>query len=158
LACAKHFAGDGGTVWGTGMADAAAPGGRYPLDRGDVRLSEAELKRIHMQGYVQAIAAGVGSIMPSYNSWNGEKCSGSRRLLTEILKGELGFEGFLISDYDAIDELPGDFRSDIKTSINAGMDMVMVPEKYKEFHGLLVDLAEKGEVPLARIDDAVKRI
>ena len=158
LACAKHFAGDGGTGSGTGMAEAGAPGGRYPLDRGDVRLSEAELKRIHMQGYVQAIGAGVASIMPSYSSWNGEKCSGSRRLLTEILKGELGFEGFLISDYDAIDELPGDYRSDVKQAINAGMDMVMVPAKYRQFFTTLKGLVEAGEVPMSRIDDAVSRI
>jgi beta-glucosidase len=158
LACAKHFAGDGGTQWGTGMMSAEAPGGRFPLDRGDVKLSEAELKQLHMQGYVTAIQAGVGSIMPSYNSWNGEKCSGSRRLLTEILKGELGFEGFLISDYDAIDELPGDYRADIKQSINAGMDMVMVPKKYREFYATLKDLVDKGEVPMSRIDDAVTRI
>jgi beta-glucosidase len=158
LACAKHFAGDGGTLLGTGLVSAEAPGGRFPLDRGDVRLSEAELKQLHMQGYVAAIQAGVGSIMPSYNSWNGEKCSGSRRLLTEILKDELGFEGFLISDYDAIDELPGDYRADIKQSINAGMDMVMVPKKYREFYATLKDLVEKGEVPMARIDDAVTRI
>jgi beta-glucosidase len=158
LACAKHFAGDGGTAWGTGMASADAPGGRYPLDRGDVRLSEAELRRLHVEGYVSAIRAGVGSIMPSYNSWNGEKCSGSRRLLSEILKGELGFEGFLISDYDALDELPGDYRSQIKQSINAGMDMVMVPRRYREFYATLLDLVRKNEVPLSRIDDAVTRI
>ena len=111
-----------------------------------------------MAGYPTAIAAGVGSIMPSYNSWNGEKVSGSKRLLTDILKSELGFEGFLISDYNAIDQLPGDYRAQIKQSINAGMDMVMVPEKYKEFYTTLKDLAEKGEVPMARIDDAVLRI
>jgi beta-glucosidase len=155
LACAKHFAGDGGTTWGTGMIQ---PTKRFPLDRGDTRLSEAELKSLHMQGYVTAIAAGVGSIMPSYNSWNGQKASGSHRLLTEILKGELGFEGFLISDYDAIDELPGDYRSDIKQSINAGMDMVMVPRKYREFFTTLKGLVESGDVKMSRIDDAVRRI
>jgi beta-glucosidase len=158
LGCAKHYVGDGGTTWGTGTPKWEVPGKPFGLDQGDTRLSEAELRRIHMLGYPAAVEAGVGTIMPSYNSWNGEKASGSKRLLTEILKGELGFEGFLISDYNALDQLPGDFRSDIKTSINAGMDMVMVPEKYKEFHGLLLDLAEKGEVPMARIDDAVKRI
>jgi beta-glucosidase len=156
LACAKHFAGDGGTAWGTGMAD--GPGRRFPLDRGDTRLTEDELRRLHLQGYLSAIAVGVGSIMPSYNSWNGEKCSGSRRLLTEILKDELGFEGFLISDYNALDELPGDERADIKQSINAGMDMVMVPSRYREFFTTLKSLVEAGEVPMARIDDAVRRI
>ena len=158
LACVKHYIGDGGTLFGTGRPDPNAAGGRYPLDQGDVRLSEAELKQLHAQGYVSAIAAGAASIMPSYNSWNGEKCSGSKRLLTEILKGELGFEGFLISDYNAIDALPGDYRADIKQAINAGMDMVMVPANYREFYTTLKDLAEKGEVPMARIDDAVMRI
>jgi beta-glucosidase len=157
LACAKHFAGDGGTTYGTGQMQ-LSPGRRAPMDRGDTRLSEAELERIHMQGYVAAIAAGVGSIMSSHNSWNGEKCSGSRRLLTEILKGKLGFEGFLISDYDAIDELPGDYRSQVKTSVNAGMDMFMVPSKYREFIATLKDLVEAGEVAMSRIDDAVTRI
>ena len=111
-----------------------------------------------MQGYITAIRAGVGSIMPSYSSWNGVKASGSRRLLTEILKGELGFEGFIISDYNAIDEIPGDFRSDVKTSANAGMDMYMVPERYRELITTLKSLVQSNEVPLARIDDAVRRI
>jgi beta-glucosidase len=155
LACAKHYVGDGGTSWNS-SPHLAAQGAR--LDQGDTRLSEAELRRIHLAGYPAAIAAGVGSIMPSYNSWNGEKASGSKRLLTDILKTELGFEGFLISDYNALDQLPGDRRAQVKQSINAGMDMVMVPEKYKEFYAALKDLAEKGEVLMARIDDAVLRI
>jgi beta-glucosidase len=159
LACAKHFAGDGGTSWGSGGVAIEGGGGqRHPLDQGDVRLSEAELKRLHLPGYVKAIEAGVGSIMVSYSSWNGLRSSGNRHLLTDILKGELGFEGFLISDYNAIDALPGDYRSDIKESINAGMDMVMVPKKYREFFGTLKSLVEAGEVPIARIDDAVLRI
>jgi beta-glucosidase len=159
LACAKHFAGDGGTTYGTGTVAVEGQAGKtHPLDQGDTRLSEAELKSLHMQGYVTTIAQGVGSIMPSYNMWNGERASGSKRLLTEILKGEMKFEGFLISDYNAIDALPGDYRADIKQSINAGMDMVMVPQKYREFYATLKDLAEKGEVPMARIDDAVLRI
>jgi beta-glucosidase len=158
LACAKHFVGDGGTVWGTGRGYAKDPAKGSPLDQGDTRLSEAELKRIHMQGYRTAIEAGVGTIMPSYSSWNGEKLSGNKRLLTEVLKGEMGFEGFLISDYGALDDLPGDNRSHIKQSINGGMDMVMVPRHYKEFFTTLKDLVERGEVPMARIDDAVTRI
>ena len=134
------------------------PGGHYPLDQGDTRLSEAELKRIHLQGYVTAIAAGVASIMPSYSSWNGEKVSGDKHLLTDVLKGELGFEGFLISDYNAIDELPGDFPAQIERSVNAGMDMFMVPSKYREFIAELTRLVTSGRVPMARIDDAVSRI
>ena len=156
LACAKHFVGDGGTAWQSGQF--TMNGKRAPLDQGDTRLDETTLRQLHMQGYLTAIAAGVASIMPSYNSWNGEKASGSRRLMTEILKQELGFEGFLISDYDALDQLPGDRRAQTKQSINAGMDMVMVPTKYKEFIAALKSLVEAGEVPMARIDDAVTRI
>ncbi|MCW5979832.1 MAG: glycoside hydrolase family 3 C-terminal domain-containing protein [Bryobacteraceae bacterium] len=158
LACAKHYAGDGGTAWGTGLVRKGIPGGRFPLDRGDVRLSEQELRDIHIAGYVDAIKAGAGTIMPSYSSWNGVKCSGSRRLLTEILKDELGFEGFLISDYAALDELPGDYATQIATSINAGMDMVMVPTRYREFMSALRKAVDAGRVPVARIDDAVRRI
>jgi len=158
LACAKHFAGDGGTAWGTGMPDADHPGVRYPLDRGDARGDEATLRRVHMAGYVTAIEAGVGSIMPSFSSWNGERLSGSRRLLTEILKGELGFDGFLISDYNAIEDLPGDYAAQIKQAMNAGMDMVMAPSRYREFFATLKRLVEQGDIPQARIDDAVTRI
>jgi beta-glucosidase len=156
VATAKHLAGDGGTVINTGVT--LPDGSKYPFDRGDVPLTEEELRRIHMEGYVSAVAAGVGTIMPSYSSWNGVKCSGSRRLLTEIVKEELGFEGFLISDFKAIDELPGDYKSDIETSINAGMDMVMVPDRYQLFFNTLKELVEEGAIPLERIDDAVRRI
>jgi beta-glucosidase len=93
--------------------------------------------------------------MPSYSSVKGAKMSGHRRLLTDVLKNELGFQGFLISDYNAIDQLPGDYRSDVKESINAGMDMVMVPSNYREFFNTLKSLVEAREVPMARIDDAV---
>jgi beta-glucosidase len=158
LACAKHFAGDGGTSFGTGAPKGPNSSERFPLDQGDTRLSEQELKEIHMQGYVTSIKAGVGSIMPSYNSWNGEKASGSKRLMTEILKQEMGFEGFLISDYNALDQLPGDARGQIAASINAGMDMVMVPTKYREFFDTLHALVKEGKVPMSRIDDAVRRI
>ncbi len=151
LACAKHFVGDGGTVMGTGT-------GGKGLDQGDMQVDEDTLRRIHLRPYADAIAAGVGSIMPSYSSWNGEKCSGSHRLLTEILKGEMGFEGFLISDYNAIDQLDPDFRKAVAKSMNAGMDMAMAPKRYAEFHQTLVELVNEGTVPMERINDAVRRI
>jgi beta-glucosidase len=154
-ACAKHYVGDGGTTWGTGSKDAT---GARRIDQGDTQVDEATLRKIHIAPYSDAIAAGVATIMPSYSSWNGVKCSGSKQLMTDILKGELGFQGFLISDYAAIDQLPGDYRSDVKTSISAGMDMVMVPEKYQLFITTLKSLVEAGEVPQSRIDDAVRRI
>jgi len=159
LACAKHYVGDGGTVYGSGtVALETDKTKHWPMDQGDTRLSEADLRRIHMAGYKTAIEEGVGSIMPSYSSWNGERMSGHKHLLTDVLKNEMGFEGFLISDYNAIDALPGNYREQIKASTNAGMDMFMVPSRWKELYGLLKDLAEKGEVPMSRIDDAVLRI
>lgn len=150
LACAKHYIADGGTKFGTGIDK--------KLDQGDSQMDEATLRKIHLPGYITAIKAGVGSIMPSYSSWNGVKCSASKRLLTEILKDELGFEGFLISDYNAIDQIDKDFKKAVGISINAGMDMAMVPQRYAEYHRVLVELVNEGVVPMARIDDAVTRI
>ena len=171
LGCAKHFIGDGGTsfksVTGEGL-----------LDQGDTRVDEATLRAIHLAGYPAAVDAGVGTIMPSYNSWNGVKCSGSKFLLTDILKKELGFEGFLISDYNAIDQIippakkdnaaasnnasgqegTADYKKCIEISINAGMDMVMVTDKYRDFIKLLQELVTEGKIPMARVDDAVTRI
>ncbi len=121
-------------------------------------MREAELRAIHLQGYIATVKAGVGSIMPSYSSWNGVKVSGSKRLMTDILKQELGFEGFLISDYAAVDQITKDYKEAIGISINAGMDMVMVPRKYEEFFNLLRELVKEGKVPMSRIDDAVTRI
>jgi beta-glucosidase len=151
LACAKHFIGGGGTAFGSGRRDTG-------LDQGDTRVDEATLRRIHLQGYIEAVKAGVGSIMPSYSGWNGVKVSGDKHLLTEILKQELGFEGFLISDYNAIDQIDRDYKKSIGISIDAGMDMAMVPSKYKEYEADLKQLVQEGVVPMARIDDAVTRI
>lgn len=157
LACAKHYIGDGGTTFGSGQLK--GPGGKlWPLDQGDTRVDEAMLRKIHLPGYITAIAAGVGTIMPSYSTWNGVRCSASHRLLTEILKDELGFEGFLISDYNALDEIPGTRKQQIAISINAGMDMAMVPERYADFYNTLRELVKEGTVPMSRIDDAVLRI
>lgn len=144
LACAKHFIGDGGTTNGD--------------DQGNTEIDEATLREIHLPAYIDAIENNVGSIMATYNSWNGEKVHGSHYLLTEVLKEELGFEGFIVSDWAAIDQLPGNYRSDVKESINAGIDMVMVPDDYEEFTEYLIDLVNNGEVSIERINDAVARI
>ncbi len=149
LACAKHYVGDGGTAYGSA---------RVGLDQGDTRVDEATLRRVHLPGYITAIEAGVGTIMPSYSSWNGVKCSASKRLLTEILKDELGFQGFLISDYKAIDQVARNFKEAVGISINAGMDMGMVPENYRDYITGLKELVNEGKVPMSRIDDAVLRI
>lgn len=155
LACAKHFIGDGGTAMGTGQMNRNQ---KRLLDQGDTRLSEADLRKIHLPGYVSAIKAGAGSIMVSYSSWNGLKVSASKRLLTEIFKQELGFEGFLISDYNAIAQINPDYKKSIETSINAGMDMAMEPNDYQRFIALLTELVNEGQVTPSRIDDAVTRI
>ncbi len=151
LACAKHFAGDGGTEFGSARQTKM-------LDQGDIRLDEQTFRKIHVLPYVAAVRAGVGSIMPSYSSWNGLKCSANKHLLTEILKEELGFEGFLISDYTAIQQVHPDYKTAVGISINAGMDMAMEPRRYREFITNLKELVEEGKVPISRIDDAVTRI
>lgn len=161
LACAKHYVGDGGTSGVMAMHKDWEGFGDKPklmFDQGDTRVDEATLRRVHLAPYDEAIAAGVGSIMPSYSSWNGQKCTGSKYLLTDVLKGELGFEGFLISDYNAVDQVDEDYKTAIEKSINAGIDMVMVPTKYREFITLLTELVNEGKVPIDRIDDAVRRI
>jgi beta-glucosidase len=152
LACAKHYVGDGGTSFGTGEH------GNKLLDQGDTRVDEATLRRVHLSPYGPSIAECVGSIMPSYNSWNGLKCTGNKYLLTDVLKQELGFDGFLISDYNAVDQVDPDYREAVKQSINAGIDMAMAPDTYKKFYNTLKELVEAGEVPMSRIDDAVRRI
>ena len=150
LACAKHFIGDGGTTNG--------------LDQGNTICDEATLRKLYLPPYIAAIKAGVGSIMVSYSSWNGEKMHGNKHLLTDVLKDELGFRGFLVSDWAAIDQLSPDFKHDIELSINAGLDMVMIPNgadktnNYVEFIRDLKALVADGKVAPSRIDDAVRRI
>lgn len=153
LACAKHFLGDGGTTYGS-----RAWRGRPGLDQGDTRMDLAALRRIHLPGYISCINAGVGSIMVSYNSWNGARVTGIRELLTGLLKQELGFQGFVISDYNAISQVDPDFRTAIRKAINAGIDMAMEPNRYRLFIANLKQLVEEGSVPMDRIDDAVTRI
>ena len=153
VACAKHFIGDGNTEFGTGMNGL--------VDRGNSVLTVEELKTKLIPKYQAAVDANVQTVMASYNSWNGVKCHASKELLTDILKEEMGFKGFVISDWQGIDEIPGDYKSDIITSVNAGMDMVMVSgqgQPYKKFMRLLKESIEEGSIPMERIDDAVKRI
>lgn len=156
LATAKHFLGDGGTQFGSSTT---LNGNRtYLLDQGDMVVDEATVRAKFLPPYQAAVAAGAQSIMVSFNSWNGLKLHAHQYLLTEVLKEELGFTGFLVSDWQAIDQIPGDYRSDVVTAINAGLDMVMVPFDYKNFITTLTQAVESGEVPLSRIDDAVRRI
>ncbi len=144
LACAKHYIGDGGTTGGD--------------DQGNTEINEATLRAKLLPAYISAIAAGVGSIMPSYSSWNGAKMHGHAYLLTTVLKGELAFKGFVVSDWAGIDQLPGDYHSDVVQSINAGIDMIMVPTDYRGFIKELTAAINAGEIAMTRIDDAVRRI
>lgn len=163
-ACAKHFIGDGATVWGTGTRVDGVH--RYELDRGDVQLDDETLREIYLPPYVTAINADVKTIMASFNSVRGEKCHGSKYILTDLLKDELGFEGFVVSDWAGIDEIPGDYKSDVINGVNAGIDMVMVPglmegqnqQHYKVFIQFLIEAVNEGSVSMERIDDAVRRI
>ncbi|MBK7379874.1 MAG: glycoside hydrolase family 3 C-terminal domain-containing protein [Ignavibacteriales bacterium] len=144
LSCAKHFAGDGGTVNGD--------------DQGNTVCDETFLRTVHLPGYQSAINSGVGSVMASFSSWNGVKMHSNKYLLTDVLKTEFGFDGFLVSDWAAIDAIPGDYKSDIEISINDGIDMVMVPDKYIEFITNLKELVNEGKISIERINDAVRRI
>ncbi len=160
LSCTKHFVGDGGTTNG--------------VDQGNTEVSEEELRNIHLAGYIAAIKENTGSIMASYNSWNGEKLHGNKYLINDLLKTELGFKGFVVSDWAAIDQLSLNYKDDIEKAINAGLDMIMIPNgpaaqgkigenglpsnTYSDFITKLKELVAENRVPMSRIDDAVRRI
>jgi len=144
LACAKHYLADGGTA-----------GGR---DQGDAQMDEATLRAIHLPPYRAAVAAGVGSVMVSFSSWNGVKMHANGHLLTDVLKGELGFSGFVITDWAAVNQLPGSYATQVETAVNAGVDMIMEPYQHRECFSVLRAGASSGRIPIARIDDAVRRI
>lgn len=164
LACPKHFIADGGATWGTTREypwitnNQQAVTERYKIDQGDAQISEDQLRKIHLTPYLAAIHAGARSIMVSFSSLNGVKMHAHQRLLMGVLKGELGFNGFLVSDWQAIDQLSPDYYQCVVTSINAGVDMVMVPFQYQRFIGTLKLAVENGDVTEARIHDAVRRI
>src|SRR5207245_6280652 len=134
------------------------------IDQGNTLGDEQAFRKLHVAPYIAAVRAGIGSIMVSYSSWNGEKMHGNKHLLTDVLKAELGFQGFLISDWAAIDQLSTNYKSAIEKSINAGLDMVMIPNgtgqknNYIDFINLLEELVAEGRVPQSRIDDAALRI
>ncbi|MBW6515563.1 MAG: glycoside hydrolase family 3 protein [Candidatus Cloacimonetes bacterium] len=144
IACAKHWIGDGATLHG--------------IDQGDMCITEEELRRIHLPPFKAAIDAGVLTVMVSLSSWWGVKCHGHRFLITDLLKNELGFSGVAISDWDGIDYLDKDYREAVVISLNAGLDMFMVTDKWKKFIQIVQNEVENGRIPLARIDDAVKRV
>ena len=159
LACAKHFIGDGGTKWGTGLNE--------KLDQGNTPVTDQELREIHLPGYLPALEAGVGTIMPSYSQINSEYMHMNNDLLNGLLKKELDFKGFVVSDWQGLERMVGhdDYKTNIIAGINAGIDMVMVPgaekyggQTYTNFINLLIESVNEGSVSKNRINDAVARI
>ncbi|MFJ8112241.1 glycoside hydrolase family 3 N-terminal domain-containing protein [Streptomyces sp. NPDC096132] len=159
LATAKHFVGDGGTTYGSSTT------GTYTIDQGVTEVTRQQLEAVHLAPYQEAVDRGVGTVMPSYSSLD---LAGDGRgpvrmharadMINGVLKDRMGFDGFVISDWAAIDQLPGDLASDVRTSVNAGLDMIMVPYAYKDFTRTLVDEVTAGRIGERRIDDAVSRI
>jgi len=152
LATPKHYIGDGGTTWGTSKTE------NWKLDQGDTQMDEATLRELFLPPYQAAVESGAQSMMISYSSWNGVKLHGHKYLITDVLKGELGFEGFIVSDWGAIDQIDGNYYNAVVTAINAGVDMNMVPQGYMRYITTLTQAVEAGDVPMERIDDAVLRI
>ncbi|MES4892568.1 glycoside hydrolase family 3 N-terminal domain-containing protein [Streptomyces sp. NPDC096012] len=159
LATAKHFLGDGGTEYGSSTT------GTYTTDQGVTKVTRQQLEAVHLAPFRTAVDRGVGTVMPSYSSLDilGDgkgpvKMHARADMIDGVLKDRLGFDGFVISDWNAIDQLPGDYASHVRTSVGAGLDMMMVPYTYKEFTGTLVDEVRAGRISRHRIDDAVSRI
>ncbi|AXA92923.1 glycoside hydrolase family 3 N-terminal domain-containing protein [Massilia sp. YMA4] len=149
VATAKHFIGDGGTDQGK--------------DRGVNRASQRDMIDIHGAGYVTALQAGAQTVMASFNSWHDGttdhgKMHGSAELLTGVLKQKMGFDGFVVSDWNGIGEVPGCANDSCAQAINAGIDMMMVPDDWKKFIANTIAQVKSGQIPMARIDDAVTRI
>lgn len=165
LACAKHYLGEGSMVWGT-AGNHRQPfidwwngwGPSWQIDQGDMLIDEAEMRRVHLPPFVAAIDAGVLTIMACYGSWHGQRLHTHRALLTDLLKVELGFTGFVVSDWMAIDQLDPDYATAVEQAICAGIDMVMVPFQYQRFITTVLELVDAGRIPIERIDDAVERI
>ena len=143
-ASAKHFLGDGGTTNG--------------IDQGDTDIPESQLIAIHAAGYPPAINAGTHTIMASFNSWQGVKMHGNKSLLTDVLKKRMGFDGFIVGDWNGHAQIPGCTATDCPASFNAGLDMAMAPDSWKGLFDNTVKQVRAGVIPMARIDDAVRRI
>lgn len=178
LACAKHYIADGATDWGSTYIDKwalqqgsnASPQselltqqadsslGQWQIDQGVSTIDETELRTTHLPPYQAAIEVGVLSIMISYSSWGELKMHAHRYLQTEVLKEELGFQGLLVTDWMAINQIDPDYYTCVVTSINAGLDMIMVPYDYKDFISKVIRAVDNNDIALERIDDAVRRI
>jgi beta-glucosidase len=152
LATPKHFVGDGGTAWGSSTT------GSYMIDQGVTEVDEATLRAIHLPPYKAVFDAGAQSVMISYSSWGGIKMHGQQYLISDVLRGELGFDGFVVSDWAGIDQITNDYYKAVVASINAGVDMNMVPYDYHRFINTMLEAVENGDISEARIDEAVRNI
>ena len=144
LCSVKHFLGDGGTIDGR--------------DQANNNSTLAELIRVHGAGYPPALAAGALTVMASYNSWHDVKMHDNHALITEALKGRMGFNGFVVGDWNAQEEIPGCTKYDCAAAIMAGIDMIMAPDSWKAFYHSTLAHVRAGDISQARIDDAVRRI
>lgn len=152
LATAKHFVGDGGAEWGT------SPFGPSNIDRGMMGVDEETLRAVHLPPYQAAIDAGAMSVMASFSGWDELNMHEQSYLLNDVLKGELGFQGFVVSDWAGIDAVAPNYYDAVVTSINAGVDMNMVPTDYGRFLDVMAEAVENGDIPVERVDEAVRRI
>ncbi len=159
LTSAKHFVGDGGTEFGSSAT------GSYTIDQGVTKVTRRELEAVHLAPFAEAVERGAGTVMPSYSSLDilgdGQgpvKMHAHAEMINGVLKGRMGFDGFVISDWQAIDQIPGDYASDVRTSVKAGLDMIMVPTDYRGFTRTLQEEVTAGRVERGRVDDAVSRI
>jgi beta-glucosidase len=156
LGTPKAFLGDGGTTWGTTGSNIWNHG--FGLDQGDTRMDEATLRALFLPPYKAAVDAGALSIMVSFSSWNGTKMHAQKYLLTDLLKGELGFKGLLVSDFQGMDQVSYYYNDAMVASINAGLDMNMGMYDPNRFINTVRQAVQNGDIPMSRIDDAVRRI
>src|SRR5688572_29969322 len=153
LATPKHFIGDGSTIWGSSRTN------NYQLDQGNMQVLEEVVRKLYLPPYQSAVEAGALNVMASFSSWKGIKMHAQQYLLTQLLKDEIGFEGFIVSDWQAIDQIyPDDYYASVVTSINAGVDMNMVPYDYVTFIETMKQAVTNGDIPESRVDEAVRRI
>jgi beta-glucosidase len=155
LATAKHYLGDGGTTFGTSTQNIMKP---YLIDQGNMLYDEPAIRKLFLPPYQAAVENGVMSVMISFSSWNGTKMHAQKYWITDVLKGELGFQGFVVSDWGGMDQITSDYYTAIVTGINAGIDMNMVPYDYVKFITTMKQAVNKGDISIDRINDAVRRI
>jgi beta-glucosidase len=155
LATPKHFLGDGGTTLGTSTQNILQP---YLLDQGDMLYDETAVRSLFLPPYQTQVENGARSVMISFSSWNGTKMHAQKYWIMDVLKGELGFQGFIVSDWGGMDQISGNYYKAIVTGINAGIDMNMVPYDYVQFIDTMTQAVQKGDISQTHIDDAVRRI